>query len=208
MGFYRLDKKSFYFVHIPRTSGRYIDALIKNTPSIISEYDQPGKNFIRGRDALHLQYPLYESFLPTKDIPQITIVRNPIDRFASCIRVMHNMFGEDYNLLMSNEDDFKKFVWLQIDAFSFKNNWFLPQNRFISPKTKVWKYEDGIGDNFIKWVYKNTGVKLKNDFDITYQKFISEKNAFKYQLDDHIRKYIYNFYKEDFVKFNYKIKKY
>ena len=203
MGLYTLGDKSFYFVHNPRTSGRYVRALIENTPSMISEYNQHGKDFVKGRDVAHLHYPLFEHYLPTKDIPQIAIVRNPIDRFVSCIRAMFNMHGEDYNLLMENEDDFKKFVLLHIDAFSFKNNWFLPQNRFIGPKTKFWKYEDGIDDNFFKWVHKNTGVKVNNNPLITYQKFKSEKDPYKYQLDDHIEKYIYNFYKDDYIKFGY-----
>jgi hypothetical protein len=203
MGLYTLEKRSFYFVHIPRTSGRFVRSLIENTEGIQCEYNTHGKEYVKDRDVGHLHYPLYEYYLPTENIPQITIVRNPLDKFISTIRCMYNMQGTDFNTLMETWDDFEKFVRLHIDCFSFKNNWFLPQSHFLSPTTKIWKYEDGINHDFIDWIYENTGIKISDDFSVKHKFLKNEKSLYKYPIDEHIKNYVYHFYYEDFVRFGY-----
>lgn len=203
MSLYHLNEKSLYFIHIPRTSGRYVRSLIESTPSISCHYNIPGQDYIRGRDVVHLHYPLYEHFLPTYKIPQITIVRNPIDKFISCIKVMCHMHHFDYNFIMKTKEEFDMFVWLNIDALSFQNNWFLPQHRFTSSITKVWKYEDGINEDFVDWVREETGMQISKDFSVNYDKINGEEESFDYKMDEHIKDYIVDFYKEDFLKFGY-----
>ena len=54
-------------------------------------------------------------------------------------------------------------------------NWIRPQYEFINNECKIWKFENGFGNNFLKWI--------KDEFDI----FIEDKNVFykKFNYDDH-----------------------
>ena len=59
---------------------------------------------------------------------------------------------------------------------SFSANWFMPQIEFMTERTLIWKFEDGMGDNFVKWISDIIGVDLKFDEDIEYPKSKDEGN--------------------------------
>ena len=59
---------------------------------------------------------------------------------------------------------------------SFSANWFMPQVEFMTDRTKIWKFEDSMGDNFVEWLGNLIGVKLKFDEDIEYPKANDEGN--------------------------------
>ena len=62
---------------------------------------------------------------------------------------------------------------------SFSANWFRSQIDFMTDRTKIWKYEDGMGDNFVRWLGDIIGVDLKFDEDIEYPKSRDEGNKLK-----------------------------
>jgi hypothetical protein len=76
------------------------------------------------------------------------------------------------------------------------NNWFKPQNKFISSKTKIWKYEDGFNNNFCEWVSNllSFSFTIKTNIFFPTKK---ERNKFKKNalLLDNIKKY----YKKDWI---------
>lgn len=39
--------------------------------------------------------------------------------------------------------------------------WIKRQTEFISPQTKIWKYEDGLGENFCEWLDDEVGVSVE-----------------------------------------------
>lgn len=190
-----------YYIHIPRTGGRYISSLFENSINVECKHHKINTERIDNIDVTHLHYPLYENYLGVKDIPHITVVRNPYDKFASCIKNMYYLHKVDYNNVLCNEEEFLKFVSNEIIRSSFHNNWFLPQYKFLSPKTHIWKYEWGFGKRFRKWVYNKTQIEL-DDKKVTYKKFDGETTQ-EYKLDNRIRKYVKNFYKEDYRKLGY-----
>jgi len=129
------SKNNFcYFIHIPRTGGRYISSLFENSSNIECKYHRIHEHRFDGIDVTHLHYPLYNVFLGVENIPHLTVVRNPYDKFNSCLSNMHKLHGIDYNNILNSYDSFVEFVNLEINLQSYHNNWFLPQNKFISPK--------------------------------------------------------------------------
>ena len=62
---------------------------------------------------------------------------------------------------------------------SFSANWFRSQIDFMTDRTKIWKYEDGMGENFVSWLSGIMGVDLEFDEDIEYPKSRDEGNKLK-----------------------------
>lgn len=203
MAIFKQGNNSCYFIHIPRTAGRYITSLFETTKEekIFCSYHQLGTKQINGIDVIHLHYPLYENYLNVKDIPHITVVRNPFDKFQSCVKYMHYLHNIDYNSLLSCKNTFDYFIRSELENYSYHNNWFVPQYKFISPKTHIWKYEDGFGKKFIEWVYSKTNIRIKSN-NLEYQKIFKETSK-KYNLNRTIKKYVKEYYKRDYSVFNY-----
>lgn len=201
MAIFKQNDNVCYFIHIPRTGGRYVSSLFEHSMNMKCEYHRINEHRFNGIDVTHLHYPLYDLFLNANDIPHITVVRNPFDKFNSCISNMHKIHGLDYNNIITTYDSFLEFVNLEIKHQSYHNNWFLPQHKFISSKTYVWKYEWGFGKKFKKWICDKTNLKIDLN-DVKYEKFGLETKE-KYKLNSNIKKYVKKFYKEDYKKFNY-----
>ena len=200
MGLFRKGDHSCYFVQIPRTGSRYVSSLFENTDGVECKYHQIEKEQYYNIDVTHLHYPLYLDICPP-NIPHITIVRNPYERFISSIRTMHGMHNVNYDDHLKDEYDSEEFIFTEIVRNSAHNNWFKPQHKFISPTTSVWKYEWGLGVNFKRWVYKKTKIKLTTD-EVNYEKICGE-NQDKIYMSRKSQKNIKNFYKKDYTKFNY-----
>lgn len=201
MAIFKQGNNKCYFIHIPRTGGRYVSSLFENTKNIECEHHKINEKRIQNIDVTHLHYPLYNFYLGVKDIPHITIVRNPCNKFHSCIKSMFYVHGLDYNNILSHWENFQEFVLTEINVSSFHNNWFLPQYNFFSPKTFFWKYEWGFGDNFKSWVYEKTNIELdiKN---VKYDFFDGEIQGYFY-LDNKIKDYVKRFYQNDYEILGY-----
>lgn len=195
---------SCYFIHIPRTGGRYVSSLFESSENVECSYHKIDTHRFGGIDSTHLHYPLYNDYLNVESIPHIAVVRNPIKKFNSSIRIMNNMFGINYNELLSEESNFNKFVVNEISGSSMHNNWFLPQHKFVSPKTHIWKYEWGFGKRFKKWIYKKTKINISLN-NVMYEKFSNEVDSkyYFYELNNAVKRNIRKFYKEDFRRFGY-----
>ncbi len=176
-------------------------SLFENTKDINCKYHKINEQRFGGIDVTHLHYPLYNDFLGVRNIPHIMVVRNPYDKFYSCIRNMHEFHRINYNIILNSYEGFLDFVNREINIYSFHNNWFLPQNKFMSPNTYYWKYEWGFGKNFKKWIYEKTKIEIDLK-KVEYQKFDGETEK-KFDLNKRVKKYIKKYYKEDYKKFKY-----
>lgn len=205
MAIFTQENNKCYFIHIPRTGGRYISSLFEHNGDIKCEYHRIHKQRFGDIDATHLHYPLYNLFLEVSDIPHIAVVRNPYNKFSSCIRNMNQLHGIDYNSVLDSYDNFFNFVTTEITDRSYHNNWFLPQHQFMSPKTHYWKYEWGFGKKFKNWIYDKTKIKIKiNLNNIVYEKIPGEiQERYNYKLNENIKNYVKKYYKEDYKKFKY-----
>jgi len=200
MAIFKQNNNSCYFVHIPRTGGRYVSSLFENSKEVECKYHKIHTQRVSGIDVTHLHYPWYEMHFNVQNIPHITVVRNPYDKFHSTVKNMHHMHNLTYDDLI-DEESFSKFIQKQITDQSFHNNWFLQQSMFISPKTHVWKYEWGFGKEFRDWVFEKTSINISVE-TTTYDMF-NEETSEQYDFDERVKPNIKKFYERDFIELNY-----
>ena len=166
--------KRFLFIHIPRTAGRFLEENFKYN-GFQDEYEI--WNSIDGIEVAHFHRELYEKHLRVDDIPHLTIVRNPIDRFFGASSFLKRMYGDDIQELM--EDEIMFFSILDNFPLSQAVNWFRPQVDFITDETNIWKFEDGFGSDFDVWMSNILEMPFKTR-DIEYKKLKSnESNKLK-----------------------------
>ena len=160
--------KEFLFIHIPRTAGRFIEANLlshngftwNNTHNLSSMYGT-----LHGIEYDHFHREYYEKYLPSKNIPHVTIIRNPIDRFLSASSFLTRMYG-DCQKQMENEYYF--FSLLEHFPLSEAINWFRPQIDFISPNTHIWKYENNFTEPFSLWLSNILNIPITMNPNIEY----------------------------------------
>ena len=169
--------KRFLFVHIPRTAGRFIEQnLMKGNDFVWDdnvEIDRQYKS-IAGVELAHFHREYYEKYLDVKDIPHITVVRNPIDRFISCSIFLSELYGDNLEELL--EDPMMFSSMLQNFPSTESVNWFRPQVDFISDKTHIWKFEDMFEDQFGEWLSGIVGVDIKMRKDMPVEKLPTDES--------------------------------
>ena len=197
-----------FFAHIPRTAGRYVDAnlLWRNNftwDELPLDTGNGVMTTLHGAEIAHWHKDIYEEHLNVKDVPNFSIVRNPVDRFISGSVYLKRLYGNDSQELFEDENLFFSMIAnIPMMDPSFSANWFRSQIDFMTDRTKIWKYEDGMGDNFVSWLSGIIGVDLKFDEDIEYPKSRDEGNKLKKtpKLIDNVkqlyRKDIEQFYPE------------
>ena len=175
-------EKKVFFAHIPRTAGRYVDAnLLWRNNFTWDEIDLDTGNgvmtVLHGEEIAHWHKDLYEEHLNVKDIPNFSIVRNPVDRFISGSVYLKRLYGNDSQEQFEDPHLFFSMIAnIPLVDPSFSANWFRSQVDFMSENTKIWKYEDGMGENFVNWLGDLIGVDLKFDENIKYPKAKDEGN--------------------------------
>ena len=171
-----------FFAHIPRTAGRYVDAnlLWRNN----FEWDEinldTGKGVmtdLHGAEIAHWHQDIYEEHLNVKDVPNFSIVRNPVDRFISGSVYLKRLYGNDSQELFEDENLFFSMIAnIPMMDPSFSANWFRSQVDFLTERTSIWQYENGMGENFVEWLSDIIEVELKFDENIEYPKSKDEGN--------------------------------
>ena len=177
--------KSVFFAHIPRTAGRYVEAnlLWKNEcdwDEINLDTGNGVMTMMHGAEIAHWHREIYEEHLDVKDIPNFSIIRNPFDKFISGSVYLKRLYGNDCQELFEDENLFFSML-ANIPTLdpNFSANWFKSQVDFMTDRTHIWKYEDGMGDNFVNWLSGIMGVDLEFDEDIEYPKSRDEGNKLK-----------------------------
>ena len=133
-----------------------------------------------GSEIAHWHREIYEEHLDVKDIPNFSIIRNPFDKFISGSVYLKRLYGDDCQELFEDENLFYSMLANipTLDS-NFSANWFKPQADFMTDRTHIWKYEDGMGENFVSWLSGIMGVDLEFDEDIEYPKSRDEGNKLK-----------------------------
>ena len=174
-----------FFAHIPRTAGRYVEAnlLWKNDcdwDEINLDTGLGVMTMMHGAEIAHWHREIYEEYLDVKDIPNFSIIRNPFDKFISGSVYLKRLYGDDCQELFEDENLFYSMLANipTLDS-NFSANWFKPQADFMTDRTHIWKYEDGMGENFVSWLSGIMGVDLEFDEDIEYPKSRDEGNKLK-----------------------------
>ena len=170
MPVYKCPPTRFHFIHIPRTAGRFIEAVIKDNGFQL-EHNTLG--YIEGVDIIHLHKELYEKYLDVKDMPHIAVIRNPIDKFFSASPFLKRMYGDDIQEQM--EDSMMFSMMLQNFPLTQAVNWFRPQSDFLTEETHVWRFEDGFKEEFGEWMSQILGIPFTVR-DVPYEKLSTDES--------------------------------
>ena len=75
--------KRFFFAHIPRTAGRFVEWNLEAQGWVWDDKNVIDKMYksVEGIELAHFHREFYEKYLDVRDIPHVSIVRNPNDRF-------------------------------------------------------------------------------------------------------------------------------
>ena len=195
-----------YFIHIPRTGGRYIRNLVMDSGySGDTDAWRPEK-VLCGIHIPHLHYPLYEMIEGVSVLPSFTVIREPFERLQRIIS--YELKRDDKSKIkiddIKGESSFYNFIECHRRKNSFVNNWYRPQYEFISRKTKLWKYEWGLGNDFRWWIDKLFNVKLK-DMDNVTNYFYECASLIRTKIDpvekcdiSFLKPYVEKYYNKDY----------
>jgi len=191
--------KQIQFVHIPRTGGRYVSHIINE-----NNYYCLWQNFnfsYKNKDVPHLSYPENTFFYHFTPFKKFSIIRDPVDRFMSGLRVANKVNEEKINSIFKNQESFDEFI--NICRLEDSSNFFLPQVNFLDYKTKLWRFENKFENNFYKWLLDNFNLKIINK-DYKSNVFTS-KNIYdnKFSLNEKQKQYIKNYYYQDYKILDY-----
>lgn len=207
-------KKSF-FVHNPRTAGRYVSSRLEKSGCQIEHFLY--KEIYMGIEVPHLHYPLYTQFLLSKGYSQKIvnelkywmIIRNPYEKFYSALNAM-SACNNDFYYVCMNVKSYSEFIGFIRSIKDYRDrgdnsNWLRAQSDFVKPNMLWWKYEDGFDSEFTDWVELNLDIKLKtiekNDYQTDFYDFHD-----KSWMNDFIERWkpwIYQYYDVDFEFFGY-----
>ena len=202
--------KRFFFAHIPRTAGRFVEynlvCVEKNDcmwdPDEHLKFDNGFgiMSVVNGAEVAHYHKEYYEKYLDVEGIPHFSVVRNPIDRFISGSMYLKRHYGDDIQELM--EDEMYFFSMLDNLPIQESANWYRPMVDFMTDKTHIWKFEDGFEDDFVSWLSGIIGIDLSFDKEAYYPKGKDEHNKLEktpkliHNLKQLYRKDIEAFYPE------------
>ena len=145
-----------------------------------------------------------------KDIPHITVIRNPVDRFFGSSFLLKRKYGENINYILEDIDDCFMILdnfWvgysldgvLSTEPVKNKTRYFKPQLDYISSHTNIWKYEDGFGKNFGDWMSDILNMDFKIN-EVSYPKLKTNEND-KVIRNDRIVDNVMIYYRKDMEKF-------
>ena len=168
------------FIHIPKNAGTSIETLFSNRSFQI----QPHKH-----DDIHqIKYKFLELY---KIYRKFTIIRNPYDKMISWYFYLKRNLNENHNIIDFNEwiKDPSKF-WHADDPIDYLR----PQHEWIDDTVEIIKFEN-INEELNDFFGKEIDLPITNNSNHDhYLEYYNQES-----LDT-----IYERYKEDFEKFNYK----
>jgi len=186
------------FLHIPRTGGTFLSyGLQKNNNCC--HYDFGKNQRYKECEVPHLNMFENNSFFPSsKMFKTFTIVRDPVERFISCLKNFNKINNNLITYMFKNEINFFNTV-NNLRREKINSNWFEPQINFLEYDTKIWKFEKGFNQKFHKWLMKNFNLKFKNLSEQELKMF-TENNNYKHDvnLKEQQKQYIKNYYFLDY----------
>ena len=175
-----IDQYKAIFVHIPKNAGTSIEKYFGNGSVRI----QPNKH----ADIHEIKTKFKNSY---NNYKKFTIIRNPYDKMVSWYFYLKRNLGENYNVIEFNEwiKDPSKF-WHADDPISYLKH----QHEWVDDTVKIIKFEN---------LNKEINKFFKEEIDLPIVNK-SNHNHYSDYYNEESLDIIYDRYKEDFEKFNYK----
>ena len=176
-----IDQHKTIFIHIPKNAGTSIETYFANGSVRI----QPNKH----ADIYEIKRKFKNSY---NNYRKFTIIRNPYDKMVSWYFYLKRNLGENYNIVKFNEwiKNPSK-LWHIEDPISYLK----PQHEWVDETVEILKFE-------------NLNKELSKFFDKEIKLPIINKSNHKHYLNYYNKEsldIIYNKYKKDFEKYNYKL---
>ena len=174
-----IDKYKTIFIHIPKNAGTSIEEYFGNKSVRI----QPEKH----ADIYEIKKKFKNSY---NNYRKFTIIRNPYDKMVSWYFYLKRNLG-DYNVIEFNNwiKDPSKF-WHINDPISYLK----PQYEWINNTVEIIKFEN-LNKELNKFFNKQINLPITNKSN--HKHYLEYYNTESLDI-------IYNRYKKDFKKFNYK----
>lgn len=205
MALFKKDDVSIYHPHIPRTGGRYVTELFDLNNFQV--FHRGFEHTVRGIEVPHLHYPLYNFLEEVPDAKKILIVRNPYDRFISSIKTQYfvRSYPSSFFDMISDKDWLFSFLDYEREVDSYITNWFRPQHEYIEKSTLIYKFEDGLDQNFTNWIKANLNIEFNHYNNISYDISDQEQcaNKLNVSINPIVRQHIQEYYHEDYSNLNY-----
>ena len=169
--------KRFFFIHIPKTAGRFLQQ------NFINNNFEPEQNiwdWIDGIETSHFHRELYQKHLNIKDIKHVTIVRDPLQRYLSL--KTHN-YPDSKNWLRPQVD----YVTEETNIWKFENGF---DEEFSTWLSDVLKTHIKIQELDSDYTYNEKGQRLFLEY--------KDPNYKKIESTDEIVNHVKSFYQEDY----------
>ena len=169
--------KRFFFIHIPRTAGRFLQENFK-----LNEFEpeQIVWKWIDGIEIAHFHRELYQKHLNIKDIKHVTIVRDPLQRYLSL--KTHN-YPDSENWLRPQVD----YVTEETNIWKFEHGF---DEKFSTWLSEVLETHIKIQELDSDHTYNEKGQKLFLEY--------KDPNYKKIESTDEIANHVKSFYQEDY----------
>ena len=190
-----------FFCHVPRTGGRFItQRFLDNGYRVDTSIG--ANTIIEGTSEMHFHAKLYCKYHRLNNIQKFAVVRDPIERFRSGILYLFDFLWIKKIKKESLKEESKFFDIINQITESTSNNWFRPQHEFVSDELNIWKYEDGLGENFFSWLNEILIEPIEYSGETFYPSHECD-SVTKIELSNEIIENIRKFYKKDFELFGY-----
>ena len=169
--------KRFFFIHIPKTAGRFLQQ------NFINNNFEPEQNiwdWIDGIETAHFHRELYQKHLNIKDIKHVTIVRDPLQRYLSL--KTHN-YPDSENWLRPQVD----YVTEETNIWKFEHGF---DEKFSTWLSEVLETHIKIQELDSDHTYNEKGQKLFLEY--------KDSNYKKIESTDEIVNHVKSFYQEDY----------
>jgi hypothetical protein len=216
MLWHHLNNDSFSFIHIARTGGRSVTNSLRKSGYYVKN---PNNALFNSKQIMHLSLKdeLDFYFNEIHSCKKICIVRNPIERFISSsyrIQSFFDFFDIDFYEL----EDYENFVYymkthiyyIVIDnlpiyfkgIINHPSNWYLPQIEYVDDSVDVWKYENGLNQNFVNFLEEHN-VFVKKEHIFSEKESLHDVDRHSDKLTSKILDNVEKYYHDDMVKFGY-----
>ena len=169
--------KRFFFIHIPKTAGRFLQENFKLNGF---EPEQNIWDWIDGIETAHFHRELYQKHLNIKDIKHVTIVRDPLQRYLSL--KTHN-YPDSENWLRPQVD----YVTEETNIWKFEDGF---DEKFSTWLSDVLETHIKIQELDSDHTYNEKGQKLFLEY--------KDSNYKKIESTDEIVNHVKSFYQEDY----------
>tara|TARA_R100000781_G_scaffold90505_1_gene55956 strand:- start:11 stop:574 length:564 start_codon:yes stop_codon:yes gene_type:complete len=183
-----IDKEKLIFIHIPKTAGTSIRSyMARHCSWDKNRVRQPKKHasIKEIKNEFPVEYETYKKF---------AIIRNPYDRIVSYffyLKRLNNYYvrGIDFKIWLNYLVDIKK---ENINNSELQKTF--PQNSWVDDTVSILKFEN---------LEKEINSFFKKEIKLPKTNTSNHQNFLEY-YDENSLNNVYNIFKEDFEKFNYK----